>query len=243
MSSDAIESRVLRNLENKQKTCYNCNKRGHTKYECRQSPFISNHVEKRHEPDIDNVVVIMEGVSLADNVVDLMKHLLASLKLSKKIGPEQYELKRPWSHIHRKNDVKITFKSADTKDMFMSAINAKIAKYDSYKDFFYYYGQFVDRRYKVTVGKKDYKLVFREDLPYDLDKLYTKALEIKEQYGVDRVVVGDQGKILAHKRTFTYFWCKNTDDLERVKKQLEKQGTHKITRKRKLLRIGPVDGK
>lgn len=225
--SDKIESRVLRNLDNKQKTCYNCNKRGHTKYECRQSPFISNHIEKRHEPDIDNVILIMESVPIIDKEIDIdlfMKNLLNSLKVSKEIKQDQYQLRRPWSHIYRRNDIKITFKSPDTKQLFMSAVNSQ-------------------KRNKFTFEKKEYKLNFREDLPYDLDKMYTKALEVKEQYGVDCVMVGNRGKIVAQKKDFTYMWCKNEDDLERVKKSLDKQSTLQVTRKRKLLKFGPVDGK
>lgn len=241
MSTDALESRVLRNLENKQKTCYNCNKRGHTKYECRQSPFISNSIEKRHEPDIDNVVLIMEGLPRADKI-DLnqfMKSLLESLKLSKDIKQGQYSLERPWSHICRRNDVKIVFKSTETKKLFLTTVNSQKVFYYP-KEIFCYYGVYNDTGFKYTFEKKEYKLFFRDDLPHDLDRMYTKALELKDQYKLDCVMVGNQGKIVAHKRTYTFFWCKNEDDLERVKKSLDKQSTYQVTRKRKLLTIVPA---
>lgn len=236
----SIENRILQRMENKQKSCYICNKRGHTKYECRQSPYVSKHIEKRHDPDVEDVVVIMEQVPPLADFTDenqLMKYLLKSLHISKEIKPDGYNLKRPWTHYLRKNDVKIIFKTADVKKTFMAAIESRKNEY--YKDVIYNY-KFIDKSYKLKVGKKEYKLVFREDLPYEIDKMYTKALEIKEQFGVDCVMVGNHGKVIAHKRDLTYYWCKNEDDLERLKKNLDKQNNFHIMRKRKLLRIMPI---
>lgn len=237
MSTDSIERKILKDLDNKVKICYNCKRRGHSKFECKQGLPLTR-TERHRNRDVQTSTLILEGIPIADNL-DLnlvIKHLCKVFNIKGRL--EEFTLTRPWSHYLRKNDILITFKDDDLKKEFVTAIEKQ--KSFAAKNYIYCYSH-VHRGIGTKIANKHYDLLFRDELPYVVDKMYTKALELKEQYGIEYITFAgqNQDKIVANKGTFSYYYCKDLDDLKRLENDLRKVKLLDVTRKRRLLTIAP----
>lgn len=237
MSTDYIERKILKDLDNKVKICYNCKRRGHSKFECKQGLPLTR-TERHRNRDEHISTMILEGIPIADNIdLDLViKQLCKVLHIKGKL--DEFTLTRPWSHYLRKNDILITFKDDDLKKDFLSAIENQKSFIQNH--YIYSYSH-VNRGLATKIANKNYELLFRDVLPYQVDKMYTKALELKDRYGIEYITFAgqNQDKIVARKREFSYYYCKDLDDLKRLENDLRKIKLYDVTRKRRLLTIAP----